>query len=347
MNQGLRLWGPCHSRALVPSPIPFLSVAFPRAKQPCTLIAATLDSTNTQQQQPQQEELTARERRQLRNERRESKARYGWREEVEQRLIKKPKKKKPVSSGSVALNLDTLADLGPQWWIVRVSRIRSDETASLIARLLARNFPDIDFKVYAPAVHEKRKLKNGTYSVKSKAIFPGCVFLWCVLNRELHDFIRECNGVGGFVGSKVGNMKRQINRPRPVSAPDMEAIFQQAKMEQEKFDQAFKKNQEVDGALEFQNSGDNNLTKPASDDKPKRRTRKPSNPLVNGSTQIKEKKLLTRGSTVRVVSGNFAEFVGTLQKLNRKTGKATVGFTLFGRESLVDLDVNEIVAEIS
>jgi transcription antitermination factor NusG len=62
-----------------------------------------------------------------------------------------------------------------------------------------------EFQVYAPAIHVKRKLKNGSHSVTSKAVFRGCVFLRCVLNKEIHDFILECDGVGGFVGSKVGN----------------------------------------------------------------------------------------------------------------------------------------------
>ncbi|KAF5201292.1 Transcription termination/antitermination protein NusG [Thalictrum thalictroides] len=59
--------------------------------------------------------------------------------------------------------------------------------------------------VYAPAVHVKRKLKNGTVSVKPKPPFPGCIFLRCVLNKELYDTIRECLGIGDFIGSKVGN----------------------------------------------------------------------------------------------------------------------------------------------
>jgi transcription antitermination factor NusG len=62
-----------------------------------------------------------------------------------------------------------------------------------------------DFQVYAPAIHVKRKLKNGSYSVTPKPLFRGCVFLRFVLNKEIHDFIRECDGVGGFVGSRVGN----------------------------------------------------------------------------------------------------------------------------------------------
>ncbi|KAJ8753772.1 hypothetical protein K2173_000026 [Erythroxylum novogranatense] len=290
---------------------------------------ATLDSTVTDQG------LTARERRQLRNQSRESKAGYSWREEFEERLIKKPKKK--PKSRSVDLNLDTLADSGPQWWIVRVSRVRGHETASLIARLLARNYPELEFKVYAPAVQEKRKLKNGTFSVKAKPIFPGCVFLWCVLNKEIHDFIRECDGVGGFVGSKVGNTKRQINRPRPVSADDMEAIFKQAKEEQENFDQAFvEKQQGEDSKLD----GDD-VVKSLTGSTRTGRSRKMGT-LVNG--KVTDKKLWKPGSIVRVVSGTFAEFVGNLKKVDRKTGKATVVLNLFGKDSLVDLYLNEIVA---
>ena len=45
------------------------------------------------------------------------------------------------------LNLDNLARLGPQWWVVRFSRVRGLETADVLARSLARNFPDIEFKV--------------------------------------------------------------------------------------------------------------------------------------------------------------------------------------------------------
>lgn len=63
----------------------------------------------------------------------------------------------------------------------------------------------VGLQMYTPAVQEKKRLKNGTISIKPKPLFPGCVFLRCVLNKEIHDFVRECDGVGGFVGSKVGN----------------------------------------------------------------------------------------------------------------------------------------------
>nr|AEG66932.1 plastid transcriptionally active [Gossypium hirsutum] len=343
MKQGLLLWSPYY---LSPPSFHSISLKIPSTKHTPRLapISASLDSTDTQVQLQQQ--LSARERRQLRNERRESKSGYSWREEVEERLIKKPKKR--YTSWTEELNLDNLAHLGPQWWVVRVSRLRGLETAEVTARVLARNFPNIEFKIYTPAVQEKKRLKNGSISVKPKPLFPGCVFLRCVLNKEIHDFIRECDGVGGFVGSKVGNTKRQINKPRPVSVDDMEAIFRQAKVEQEKADQAFQEEQQGENALmsdkmniEY-NVDSNGVTSSVLDTKPKRQTKKKSDTVVNGAKYSKQ---LVPGSKVRVLSGNFAEFIGSLKKLNRKTGKATVGFTLFGKETLVDLDVKDVVLE--
>lgn len=142
MKQGLLLWSPCY---LSPPSFHSISLKIPSTKHTPRLppISASLDSTDTQLQLQQQ--LSARERRQLRNERRESKSGYNWREEVEERLIKKPKKR--YTSWTEELNLDNLAHLGPQWWVVRVSRVRGLETAEVTARLLARNFPDIEFKV--------------------------------------------------------------------------------------------------------------------------------------------------------------------------------------------------------
>ncbi|XWS43803.1 hypothetical protein CRYUN_Cryun16bG0135500 [Craigia yunnanensis] len=342
MKQGLLLWSPCH---LSPPFFHSISLKIPITKHAPQLppIYASIDSTDTQVQQQQ---LPARERRQLRNETRKSKAGYNWREEVEEKLIKKPKKR--YSSWTEELNLDNLAHLGPQWWVVRVSRVRGLETAEVMARSLARNFPDIEFKMYTPAVQEKKRLKNGSISIKLKPLFPGCVFLRCVLNKEIHDFIRECDGVGGFVGSKVGNTKKQINKPRPVSVDDMEAIFRQAKEEQEKADQAFQEEHQGEKTLTTDklnieyNLDSNGVTTSVLDSKPKQQSRKRSNIVANGA---KDSKLLVPGSMVRVLSGNFAEFVGSLKKLNRKTGKATVGFTLFGKESLVELDVKDIVLE--
>ncbi|XP_010553065.1 PREDICTED: uncharacterized protein LOC104823276 [Tarenaya hassleriana] len=336
--QGLLQWTPSNT-------IPSLSFINSAIRKTHLSISASLAEQNHQ--------LTARERRRLRNERRESKSGYSWREEVEERLIKKPKKR--YASWTEELNLDNLALLGPQWWVVRVSRVRGQETAQVLARVLARNFPDIEFTVYAPAVHVKRILKNGTLSIKPKPIFPGCVFFRCVLNKEIHDFVRECDGVGGFVGSKVGNTKKQINKPRPVDDSDMEAIFKQAKEEQEKADREFEEQEGSnlltprDELMRPDSDRSGTLEESIEDPKPKQKLRKAStsnsSALSSGTKDTKGKKRLSTGCAVKVVSGTFAEFVGSLKKMNRKTGKATVGFTLFGKETLVEVDIHEIVPE--
>lgn len=91
----------------------------------------------------------------------------------------------------------------------------------------------------------------------------------------------------------------------------MEAIYRQAKEEQEKADQAFEEeekkaalNSEV---LKTELEPDSDL-KLEADSKPKRKSSKTS--------AIATPKL---GSTVHVLSGTFAGFTGTLKKLNRKT----------------------------
>ncbi|WOG92555.1 hypothetical protein DCAR_0311827 [Daucus carota subsp. sativus] len=330
-HQWLLSWCPYN---ILPPPPPAHLSQTPRKPRFLSVSASTTIVSET---------LSARERRQMRNERRESKLTgTGWREQVEDKLLVKPKKR--YKSWTEELNLDTLSDLGPQWWIIRVSRISGQETAERVARALIRKFPEIEFKVYAPAVHIKRKLKNGTISNKPKPIFPGCVFLNCVLNKDVHDFIRECEGVGGFIGSKVGNTKKQINKPRPVSADDIEAIFRQAKEEQEKTDRAWEEEQERERILneeQLKKSSEVDSKEVKVISKSKKRSKKASEALVTG----KKDKLLVPGATVRVLSGSFAEFKGALKKLDQKTGMVTVGFTLFGKETLADLNVSEVVVE--
>lgn len=132
----LSSWSPCYFPFRFPPT--FLTKALNLQKPTGFLISASLESVNEKQ-------LTAKERRKLRNERRESNPVYNWREEVEERLIKKPKKR--YASWTEELNLDNLALLGPQWWVVRVSRVTGQDTAERLARSLARNFPSMDFQV--------------------------------------------------------------------------------------------------------------------------------------------------------------------------------------------------------
>nr|XP_043629738.1 transcription termination/antitermination protein NusG [Erigeron canadensis]XP_043629744.1 transcription termination/antitermination protein NusG [Erigeron canadensis] len=269
----------------------------------------------------------SKEKREMRKEKREEKmgTGYNWREHVEEKLLEKPKKR--YNSWKEELNLDLLAQLGPQWWILKVSRAKGKDTILRMTQSLHKNFPDLHFQVFAAVIDEKTKLKSGKISVKPKSLYPGCVFIKCVLNRELHNFIKEdCEGVGGFIGRMAGNTKRKINKPRPVSEEDMEAIFQEVKEKQEAADKAFE--EEHSGDLE---SDKKSVSLPDKKLVSKQRSRKPSGPLL--------------GSNVRIISGVFADFSGTIKKIDKKRGLATVGFTLFGKETIADLNLTEIVEE--
>lgn len=102
-------------------------------------------------------------------------------------------------------------------------------------------------------------------------------------------------------------------------------MSRQAKEEQEKSDQAFEEEEENavrnSEILNTELEPDDVLLTAVVDSKPKRRSRKTADQLAftNASSGKKDYKLLVPGSTVRVVSGTFSGFAGTLKRLNRKT----------------------------
>ncbi|KGQ22247.1 transcription termination/antitermination protein NusG [Thermus filiformis] len=49
------------------------------------------------------------------------------------------------------------------------------------------------------------------------------------------------------------------------------------------------------------------------------------------------------GDTVRVVSGPFADFTGTVTEISPERGKVKVMVTIFGRETPVELDFSQVV----
>lgn len=181
------------------------------------------------------ETLSARERRRLRNERREEakSSKPSWREEVENKLSQRKKKSK---SWTEEMNLDNLAVHGVQWWTLVVPRNSERLAADDLSKAFASEFPDIEFQAYLPEIPSRRKSKNGSYSESKKRILPGHVFIHCPLNKEIHDFIRNTPRVRGFVGQNVGSMIRQMIKPKPVPLSEMEEIFRKVKEEKEASD---------------------------------------------------------------------------------------------------------------
>lgn len=108
----------------------------------------------------------------------------------------------------------------------------------------------------------------------------------------------------------------------------MEAIFKQAKEAQEKADSEFEEAQRAEeeasllASQQLLASSNSDVIEPVAESKPKRAPRKATLATETKDSKAKKKKLAA-GSTVRVLSGTFAEFVGNLKKLNRKTAKVT------------------------
>lgn len=127
--------------------------------------------------------------------------------------------------------------------------------------------------------------------------------------------------------------KRQINRPKPVLAEEMEAIFRQAKIEQEKADQDFKEEQqkEIEMAIasesnqkqqkknEMAIASESNLK--SANIATKKQSRKGLKPSKSSPLSEEKHKSLVPGASVRVLSGPFTEFSGSLKKVNNKNGK--------------------------
>ncbi|KAM3279611.1 hypothetical protein ACQJBY_046773 [Aegilops geniculata] len=322
-----------------------MSLVYPLLRLPCRCAlaaapraaAASVVSLSASAADGVDGELTARERRERRREARELKAR-DWKEEVEERLIHEParrRKKPPKRTWREELNLDFLAEHGPQWWLVRVSMAPGTDYVDLITKAVARRFSEVSFKIYNPAIQVKKRLKSGLISTKSKPLHPGLVFLYCTLNKELHDFIRDTEGCYGFIGATRGSIKRQIKKPKPIPVEEVESIIKKEKEEQEKADKEFE---------DLENWDKGSFGKPVEDselmliNKIKKQVKKSTTKGVTSNDTF------TLGASVHVLSGPFAGFTGSLLEVNRKNKKVTVQMTLFGKESFVDLDFDQIEA---
>ncbi|CAA7055460.1 unnamed protein product [Microthlaspi erraticum] len=188
---------------------------------------------------------------------------------------------------------------------------RGQDSVQVLARALAvaRPFPEMESTVYAPAVQVKRKLKNGSLSVKPKPGFPWLHFhRICIEQRDPSEIVRE---------SEVSYHRFKSWKHVSIRTLSLSLSLKQAKEEQEKAGREFDELQRAEEEEEASLASQKLLL--ASDSE---------NVASLAATETKEK--LAAGSTVRLLSLTFAEFVGNLKKLNRKTAKATVGFTLFG-----------------
>lgn len=90
--------------------------------------------------------LSVRERRKLRNARREEliASKENWREEVEKKLDVKPKK---LHGWQQELDMDRLSEQGLRWWMLSVYKNAEKELSDYFAKEFPRTFPGEHFEV--------------------------------------------------------------------------------------------------------------------------------------------------------------------------------------------------------
>ncbi|GLJ40722.1 hypothetical protein SUGI_0841660 [Cryptomeria japonica] len=179
--------------------------------------------------------LSAKDRRKMRNERREEaiSSKPPWREVVEERLLATPK----MPNLRYLLNLDTLAEEGVSWWTLCVRKTSERSAAKNLFIEFRRQYPDAELEIFVPEVPFRKEMKDGSYSKRMKILFPGYIFIKCLLNKEIHDLIRYSPSIRGFSGTKVGNSTRWIMRPNPISNAKIEEMLKRVNEEKEKCSQ--------------------------------------------------------------------------------------------------------------
>jgi transcription antitermination factor NusG len=58
-------------------------------------------------------------------------------------------------------------------------------------------------QILLPSVPRRKVLKDGRYSDARQRLYPGCLLVQCVLNREVYNFIRSVPGVWDFFGTRA------------------------------------------------------------------------------------------------------------------------------------------------
>ncbi|KAG6543818.1 hypothetical protein Mapa_014658 [Marchantia paleacea] len=266
------------------------------------------------------EPLSAKERRKLRNERREElkATKEPWKEMVENKWLTKPKKAKGWEADA---DVNQLKIKGMQWWMIQTTRKYENQVAEQLEIVFAETFPDREFEVLVPTLPTKVKLKDGTASDARRKIFQGIVLLRCVFDRDVYDLVRRIPRAYDFFGNLAGVSYQPMIMPAPVSHINIENMFRQIKEEEEDF-QLFK----AQCRKELEEENRLALEKEILD---------------------AEALQLEIGATIRVLSGPFTEFTGIVVELLPEVEKVKALVTVFGKDTPIVLDVEHVEVQVA
>ena len=166
------------------------------------------------------------------------------------------------------------------WYIVQTFSGQEFNVRLRIEQMIKnKNYQDRIFKILVPE-EQVIEVKDNRRLEKMKKMYPGYVFVDCILDDGVWFEIRRIAGVAKFVGYGA--------RPTPVVEKDMLRVLRQMGEKGKKV--------EVDYEV---------------------------------------------GETIKVISGPFRGYTGSIIEYNAERGKLKTKLSIFGRETPVELDFNQ------
>ncbi|EFJ19834.1 hypothetical protein SELMODRAFT_418636 [Selaginella moellendorffii] len=281
-------------------------------------------------------DLTGRERRRQKNERRLELAasrKLPKPEEEEKKKMDQRRKKKSDPS------LANLAKMGMQWYTLRVFTNNEAESMEALRSTLEAEFPDAKFegvvngfllprcKVWSPIIPTESVVR-GKSRFAMKAMLRGHIFLRCVLEAPVYRHVMNERSVFCFVGAFPYKMKAGYDTkmmkggypdahiPAPVPSYQIEALREEAATREREFklEQQKKKASEDQVLLEVKEV----------DDLEQRQ----------GHLRV--------GDMVAVISGAYQNFQGTILEF-LPAGKVKIVLPVFGTDTEIEVDMDALM----
>lgn len=268
------------------------------------------------------DQLSPKERRKLRNERREAlkEEKGSWKEQVETKL---DVKKKPLKGWDQILDINRLASKGYVWYMVSTPKKAEHEAAEQLHIQFAQMFPGMKYEVLTPSIPSFRKLKSGRYSDSRVRLYPGCLLIRCVMNRDVYNMIRSNLRIYNFFGTKAqGTSVSDMIIPSAVSIIEIEELFR--KMEEAEAEFKVLKEEADREADEREKLEKQAKLKAQIENLP------PPPPTIE------------KGALIRINVGPFINHTGIVNYVDHENETVQLSVVIFGQSTDAELRIDEV-----
>lgn len=258
----------------------------------------------------------------MRNERREAlkEEKGSWKEQVETKL---DVKKKPPKGWDQILDINRLASKGYVWYMVSTPKKAEHEAAEQLHIQFAQMFPGMKYEVLTPSIPSFRKLKSGRYSDSRVRLYPGCLLIRCVMNRDVYNMIRSNLRIYNFFGTKAqGTSVSDMIIPSAVSIIEIEELFR--KMEEAEAEFKVLKEEADREADEREKLEKQAKLKAQIENLP------PPPPTIE------------KGALIRINVGPFINHTGIVNYVDHENETVQLSVVIFGQSTDAELRIDEV-----